>query len=68
MTQTVQNGTGGDLAREAQKLSAGRMEALFIIISQIQGHVTRSRKRTDLKAVMNASKPSIRVPPLRRVR
>lgn len=68
MTQTVQNGTESNLAREAQKLSAGRMEALFIIILQIQGHVTRSRKRTDLKDVINASKPSIGVPSLRGVR
>ena len=59
MTHTLQDDTESNLAREAHKISAGRMRALFVMILQVQGHVIRTRITTDLMAVMISPKPLI---------
>ena len=63
ITHTLQDSTESNLAREAHKISAGRMKALFIIILQVLGHVIRTRIPTDLMTVIISSKPSIGATP-----
>ena len=63
MTHTLQDGTESNFAREAHKISAGRMKALFIMILQVQGHVIQTRITTNVKAVIISPKPSIGATP-----